>query len=107
MSMLRASGIDRGRDRMFIVEVLIPVAGNDGEVFESVHHQQFETHLIDAFGGYSLLSGTVRGGWEDGGTIYADDTRLYAVALESITHGGKVGEVVSTAKAHYDQRAIF
>lgn len=49
----------------------------------------------------------MRGGWEAEGVIYTDETRLYAIALGSITAGNKIGEVAASAKVHYDQRAIF
>lgn len=92
---------------MIVVEILIPLTSNEGAVFTADHHVAFEAHLIATFGGYSLLPGTVRGGWEADGVVYSDETRVYAVAIASITAGGKVGEVVEVAKVHYGQLAIF
>ena len=40
---------------MVIVEILIPLASNEGATFDAAHHQAFEAHLITTFGGYSLL----------------------------------------------------
>jgi hypothetical protein len=92
---------------MIIVEILIPLTSNEGAVFTADHHAAFEAHLIAVFGGFSLLPGTVKGGWADAGVIYTDETRVYAVALVSITDGAKVADVVIVAKAHYAQLAIF
>jgi len=91
-----------------IVEILIPLTSNEGAAFEADHHVAFEAHLITIFGGYSLLPGTVRGGWMDAGVVFTDETRVYAVALVSLlADGGKVIHIVEIAKAHYGQLAIF
>ncbi len=93
---------------MIVVEILIPLTSNEGAAFTADHHVAYEAHLITAFGGYSLLPGTVRGGWADAGIVYTDETRVYAVALASLlTEGHKVVAVVEIAKAHYGQLAIF
>ena len=92
---------------MIVVEILIPLTSNEGAAFTAEHHRAFETNLIAVFGGFSLLPGTVRGGWEADGVCYGDETRVYAVALGSIADGGDVGEVIAIAKTHYGQLAIF
>lgn len=93
---------------MTIVEILIPLTSNEGAAFEAAHHLAFEAHLINAFGGYSLLPGTVRGGWMDAGVTFTDETRVYAIALTSLlADSAKILAVVETAKAHYSQLAIF
>jgi len=93
---------------VIVVEILIPLTSNEGAAFDADHHLAFESHLIAAFGGYSLLPGTVRGGWADAGVVYTDETRVYAVALGSLlTDGHKVVDIVEVAKAHYGQLAIF
>ena len=93
---------------MVIVEILIPLANNEGTAFDAAHHVAFESHLIAAFGGYSLLPGTIRGGWADVGVVYTDETRVYAVAVGSLlVDGHKVVDVVQIAKAHYSQLTVF
>jgi hypothetical protein len=92
---------------MLIVEILIPLADNDGRTFTSDHHAAFEAALAGLFGGFSRLPGTVTGGWQHEGRLYRDDLVVYAVALPSIVEGAKVGEAVEIAKAHYAQLAIF
>jgi hypothetical protein len=91
-----------------IVEILIPLTSNEGAAFTADHHVAFEAHLITAFGGYSLLPGTIRGGWMDAGVVYSDETRVYAVAVTSLlVDGHKVVAIVEIAKSHYGQLAIF
>lgn len=92
---------------MIIVELLIPLTANDGAAFTADHHAAFEASLIATFGGFSLLPGTVRGGWADAGVLYTDHTRVYAVAIASIGDGDKVRDAADRAKAHYGQLAIF
>lgn len=93
---------------MVIVEILIPLESNEGSAFDAEHHLTFERELIAAFGGFSLLPGTVRGGWADAGVVYTDETRVYAIALGSLLRdGGKVVATAELAKAHYGQLAIF
>lgn len=92
---------------MLAIEFFIPLAGNDGHTFTASHHLAFETVMVDIFGGFSRLPGTVTGRWADAGRVYHDDLVVYLVALPSITAGDKVARAVEVAKAHYAQEAIF
>ena len=65
------------------------------------------TLLVLATGLGKTVCFAVRGGWEADGVVFNDETRVYAVAIASITAGDKVAEVVAVAKAHYGQLAIF
>jgi hypothetical protein len=95
-------------DAVIIVEILIPLTSNERAAFDADHHLAFEAHLIAAFGGYSLLPGTVRSGWIDAGVVYTDETRVYAVAVSSLlADGHKVVAIAELAKVHYGQLAIF
>lgn len=95
------------KQTMILIEIFIPLAGNDGETFTGEHHAAFEAVLADLFGGFSRLPGTVAGGWSDAGRLYRDDLVIYVVGIRSIVDGAKVGEAVTVAKAHYAQLAIF
>lgn len=93
---------------MFEVQMLIPLADNDGETFTAEHHAAFEEAIVDAFGGFSRLPSTVVGGWKNAdGVMFSDITRVYAIAIVSLTDGGKLGGLVRFAKAFYLQEAIF
>lgn len=93
---------------MFEVQVLIPLADNDGETFTAAHHAVFEEAVVDAFGGFTRLPATAIGGWKnDAGVMFSDVTRVYAIAVASIVDGDKLGALVRFAKAFYLQEAIF
>ena len=90
---------------MFDIQVLIPLASNEGVTFTEDHHRQFEAMILDRFGGLTN-AGTVQGAWRHEGVTYHDTCRVYLIAVGSLTEGGKVGELIEIAKAHYDQLAI-
>jgi len=92
---------------MFELMVLIPVADNDGAAFSAEDHHAFEAFVIDRFGGITLYPNTAVGSWIDAGRVYRDNTRVYGIAVPSITAGGLVAEVVEYAKVAYRQEAIF
>lgn len=85
---------------MLEVPILIPLQDNQGETFTAAHHGQFETVILEAFGGFTLLPGTFTGAWMDDETTYSDELRAYLVALVSIRQGGQLGELVDMARAH-------
>lgn len=93
---------------MFEVQVLIPLADNDGETFNAEHHAAFEAVVIDAFGGFTLYPASAIGGWRNAaGVTFSDATRIYGIAVASLVNGDKLGAVVRFAKAFYLQEAIF
>ena len=92
---------------MIEVQILIPINDNDGETFTAEHHEAFEAYVADRFLGISLLEGAVIGTWIDEGQTYHDINRVYLVAMVTLTDGGKLKEVLSFAKAHYRQEAIY
>jgi hypothetical protein len=95
------------RKKMFELTIFIPLADNDGREYSAAHHAQFERAILDRFGGFSSLPGTIAGQWMDDGRLYRDELRVYSVAVASIVQGSLVGELVEIAKAHYRQEAIF
>ena len=92
---------------MIEVQLLIPVASNAGATFTPEHHLVFETFVLDRFGGLSRLPGTTTGKWIDEGIVFDDQTITYVIALKSITQGALIAEVVTFAKGHYGQLAIY
>lgn len=92
---------------MFEVQMLIPLADNDGETFSDAHHASFETVIIDSFGGFTLYPSVAVGGWRNAdGKTFADTTRIYGIAVVSLVDGDKVGALARFAKAFYAQEAI-
>lgn len=92
---------------MIEVQIFIPIDDNDGETFTAEHHSAFEAYVLERFEGISLLDGSVIGAWMDEGQTYHDTNRVYLVAMLSLTDGGKLKEVLSFAKAHYRQEALY
>jgi hypothetical protein len=88
------------------VSILIPVRGNDGTTFTAEEHAVFEERLVALFNGFTLLPGSAHGGWAEGGIVYRDETRIYAVFIGSLADGSKVSLAVAFAKTHYGQLAI-
>ena len=92
---------------MFEVQMLIPVASNDGVVFAAEHHAAFEAAAVDAIGGFTLFPSTAIGGWKNAdGVVYSDSTRVYGFALTSLSQGAAVVGLARFAAKHYDQEAI-
>ncbi len=88
--------------------VLIPVLSNAGEAFSPEHDSVFEAFLLDRFGGFSRAPGLVAGAWiGEGGFTYRDASRAYVVALSSVIEASKLGEVITFARLHYEQEAIY
>jgi len=92
---------------MIEVTILIPVRDNDGKLFTDSDHQAFESYVAERFVGITQFQGNAIGTWVDEGTTYQDRTRVYGFAVPSITDGEKVREIVSFAKTHYRQLAIY
>jgi hypothetical protein len=93
---------------MFEVQMLIPLADNDGETFTAEHHAAFEGAIIDSFGGFTLYPASAVGGWRNAaGVTFSDATRIYGIAVVSLVDGDKVGGLARFAKAFYMQEAIF
>lgn len=93
---------------MFEVQMLIPLAGNDGATFTAEHHAAFEAAVIDSFGGFTLYPASAVGGWRNAaGVTFSDATRIYGIAVVSIVDGGKLGALAGFAKSFYSQEAIF
>ena len=92
---------------MFELMILIPVVDNAGVAFRAEDHTAFEDFVRARFGGISQYPNTVVGSWVDGGRVYHDATRAYGIAVQSITQGDLIAEVVEYAKVAYRQEAIF
>ena len=92
---------------MFEVQILIPRKDNAGAVFSRRHHSEFEVFAVSLFGGITRLPAEAIGAWADAGVVYQDRARVYVVALGSIVHGAKVGELATFAKDHYRQLAVY
>ncbi len=91
---------------MFELQIIIPLNDNDGKEFTAEHHLVFEKYAASQFGGITRYS-EVDGIWIEKGRNYSDHSRLYGIAVASITEGEKIRLVVEFAKSHYRQLSIF
>lgn len=92
---------------MIEVNILVPVADNDGLNFTPNDFRTWEDELASLFGGFSLLPGHVKGAWIDNDRRYDDTLRTYVVVIGNITEGDKVGRAVEAAKRLFRQEAIY
>src|SRR4051794_39671257 len=103
----RPNPVDSDGVTMLEVQILIPVADNNGHVFTTADHLAFEQVAAGLFGGVTRLPSSAWGVWVDAAKVYRDRSRIYAVGLASIVDGGKVGAMADFAKQHYRQLAIY
>src|SRR5690349_12247677 len=93
---------------MVEVQILIPVASNEGATFGAAHHRAFEAFLIERFGGFTRLPGNAAGGWADPtGRVYRDSTVIYMVAVTGLVGNDGLRATADFAKAHYSQKAVL
>lgn len=93
---------------MFEIRIMVPVADNQGVVFDPAHHAAFEAELLARFPGFTLENAPAKGGWKHPttGVVYQDDLLVYVVAVSSIAAGANVVASARFAKNHYRQDAI-
>ncbi len=92
---------------MVEITIYIPTADNEGQAFDTAHHLAFDAFILKRFGGLTKDTREVEGLWESQGRIYKDRNLVYQVSIGSILDGGQLREVLSFAKQHYRQEAIF
>jgi hypothetical protein len=93
---------------MVELTILIPIADNDGKTFAPAHHQVWERYIVETFGGFSLLPGSVVGAWSDDGTVFNDHARAYIIAVVGLLSiADKLRIAVRYAAQHYQQRTIY
>jgi hypothetical protein len=92
---------------VFEAQMLIPTVDNDGRVFPVEVVAEFESAILDRFGGFTLLPSEVTGEWRnEAGVRYRDQSRCYLVALGSIGQGGELVALAELAKELFSQEAI-
>lgn len=92
---------------MFEVQLLIPLSDNEGDAFDESDFEEFREELLDLFGGYTEYPGTTLGGWVHDGDTYTDESRIFGVAISSLSDGPKVVEAAEFAADHFDQESVF
>lgn len=93
---------------MIEVTIYVPAADNDGATFSPTHHAAFEALVSGRFNGLTRATQEVEGVWiGQDARVYRDRNLVFIVAIPSILDGGTLREVLSFAKDHYRQEAIF
>jgi hypothetical protein len=93
---------------MVELTILIPIASNEGKTFTPTHHQAWERYVVETFGGFSLLPGTIIGAWSDNGDLFSDHSRAYVIAVDGLLgQADKLRIAVRYAAQHYTQRTIY
>jgi hypothetical protein len=86
----------------------IPLADNDGQMFPASMQYDFESQLVDLFGGCSVSD--VRGVWKDpkSGRIYRDNCLRYAIAHDwDGFAAGKLRRLAAKAAQVFSQECIY
>lgn len=70
---------------MHLVQIILPLYGNDGEAIAGALFGEVRQELLDRFGGVTAFTrAPAQGLWQDGGRVRRDDVLLYEVMVESL-----------------------
>jgi hypothetical protein len=87
--------------------MLIPVADNEGKKFPFRVTAEFESAIVDRFGGYTSLPSELTGEWRnDAGVRYRDRSQCCLIAVDSIGRGSDLVALAQLAKKLFSQEAI-
>ena len=68
-----------------LVQVLLPVYGNEGDRFPTDHYDEVRTKLTDKFGGLTAYTrAPAEGLWNSGGAVKRDDIVVVEVMAQSL-----------------------
>lgn len=89
------------------VDLLLPVADNDGNIFSPAAIASFEAQLLALAGGFTR-KGEVAGVWrDDAGRVYQDQSRLYSLTVPRRRAGAIVREIDRFVREAFRQKASF
>jgi hypothetical protein len=93
---------------MIEVQILIPVADNDGVFFTPRHDGVYEDALVVLFGGFTGPTAALGGAWRDkDGRVWRDRNRAYVVFVHGLVdRSPQILAAINFAKQHYRQLAI-
>jgi hypothetical protein len=71
-----------------LVQILLPLYGNNGQHFPSEQYRQVRTTLTERFGGSTAYTrAPAEGLWETGSTVKQDDIVVVEVMVETLERG--------------------
>ncbi|HVE70684.1 MAG TPA: hypothetical protein VNI54_04890 [Thermoanaerobaculia bacterium] len=90
------------------VDILVPVADNDGRPFPPFAFETFEHFLTTLCGGFTRR-GDVEGAWRspETGDVMRDRSRSYVVTLAAEEADGQVARIESFIRRYFRQEAAF
>jgi|SRR5687767_13535607 hypothetical protein len=70
---------------MYLIQILLPLKGNDGTVFPRRVFDEVRTDLADHFGGVTTyMRAPATGVWEDEGELVKDEIVIFEVMVERL-----------------------
>jgi hypothetical protein len=90
------------------VDILVPLADNDGRLFPATRFHTFENFLATLCGGFTRR-GNVEGVWRspDTGIIMRDRSRSYVVTLSAENADEQIAQIESFICRYFRQEAAF
>lgn len=85
MTAPRSADTRNGEQRMYLVQLLLPLYDNDGHPFPAAPYARLRAELTERFGGLTAYSrAPAEGVWEEGGERQRDDIVVYEVMVEQL-----------------------
>jgi hypothetical protein len=92
---------------MLHVDVLVPLANNDGQQFQPLDFLLFESFLLDVASGFTRR-GIVDGAWRSPeGEVFYDQSRAYSVSVPTSDAENAVRKIDTYIRTNFDQQAAF
>ena len=90
------------------VDILVPLADNDGRPFPHAAFHAFEIFLATLVGGFTRR-GDVNGAWRSpmSGELMRDQSRSYSVTLDAETALAQIPKIDSYIRRFFRQEAVF
>jgi len=90
------------------VDILVPLADNDGRSFDPAHFAAFEAFLAGISGGFTDR-GFVDGAWMSpmSGTLVRDRSRSYSITLDAASAVAQIQQLDSYIRQFFRQEAAF
>lgn len=90
------------------VDILVPLADNDGRPFPHAAFQTFENFLAILVGGFTRR-GDVDGAWRSpkSGELLRDRSRAYAITLDAAVAKEQIPRIDSFIRRYFRQEAAF
>jgi hypothetical protein len=90
------------------VDILVPLADNDGRPFPDTAFHTFENFLAYLVGGFTYR-GDVDGAWRSptSGELIRDRSRSYAVTLDATTAKEQIPRIDGFIRRYFRQEAAF